>query len=218
MPEDLMAQKLELIQHTADLDIDSIVDLGGMWGVKGGYLDHATALHNAHGLQVDYTANMPNHRNYSCDFADWLSEILSHTIWGRFDMAILFDTLLHQICPVKVLKDLTVRCEKVILIAQPCLDQPRPVSENIQFASQARWEELHLDQLDVCASEHGRPTTWTTAAWAWGQSPLWITATMKGFGWTPRYRSSCAMAQAGWIREALAFVPAISNDTQGETE
>jgi hypothetical protein len=202
----LQDDKLRLIDATADLELETIVDLGGMWMVEGGYLAYAAGNHEARGIEVDFNAEMPGFETYRGDFTGWLENRSNLDGWARFDCALLFDVLLHQECPMRVLKNVTERTRKAILISQPCLTDHRPISVNLQFGLgiELRYE---LSRHDVHRREHGCPKRWTTAAWGWGQSQAWITAAMAGFGWEPQYSARETMKSQVWTRSSVMFVP-----------
>lgn len=199
---DLRADKLLLIDQTRDFhDIHSIVDLGGMWGVHGAYLMHAMNTHHCHGLMIDSTET-PEHKppfDYvQADFCQWLNGN------QKFDMALLFDVLLHQTCPMSVLRDVSRLCNTAILISQPCLIHPEPLSINIQF--NPLWESYNMLQHDLWAKNNGRPHKWSTAAWAWAQTPTWIQLALTGFGWKIHSTHSTQLDKL-WERTSMTFIP-----------
>ena len=204
----LQEGKLDLIYSTELLDIESCVDLGGMWGVNGGYLDEMMRLHECPGLMVDTLPQETEHgfEYERDDFTNWLKEPEGDFQWGRFDAAILFDVLLYQICPMQVLSDVTRRTRKAILISQPCLRTMEVISVCLQFNSNSA--DYDMTGRDAHVEEHGQPDRWTTATWNWGQSGEWIAAVMRGFGWDwEQFNTDKKDTNETWVRESLLFVP-----------
>lgn len=206
----LRNDKLDLIGDTCDLGIESVVDFGGMWNVNGGYLTAVMSLHGCRGLMVDtIDPEVEQAFEYEqCDFTKWLRGSVfdrDPKKWMEFDLAILFDVLLHQRCPMQVLADVTKRCQKAILISQPCLRRMEAVSVNLQFSQD--WDDYDLEDRDVWVKENGRPERWTTSAWGWGQSSAWFVAALSSLGWKISILSGEEEDGDVWVRESMLFVP-----------
>mgnify|MGYP007073185513 CR=1 FL=1 len=163
-------------------DMYSARDLGGIWGVNGHYSKVlAEHLSEADVELVDTATPDEGFPDTVAHIKSRFEDYLSHA--PAVDVSVLFDVILHQTCPVHFLKQVTDTTEHRILIAQPLLAEANPVCMNLQFLSDPEWRHYQLDSLDRWSRLNGRPSLWTTGAWAWGQSLTWLTYTLKGFGW-----------------------------------
>ena len=96
----LVAEKLTLIDHAIECHkVQTFADLGGVWGVLGGYSLHALERGMESGILVDKKADEvknlhPSLQTITANFA--LREVASQI---KVDCIFLFDVLLHQIQP-----------------------------------------------------------------------------------------------------------------------
>jgi len=115
-PVPLDAQKLELIDLAADrLGCTSFVDLGGLWGVSGGYSVYAATAHDPHRVVLvdddlhdrggcatpdarvvrERAAGLPNLELLGGTMGE---QRVRETI-GHVDCVLFFDVLMHQVAP-----------------------------------------------------------------------------------------------------------------------
>lgn len=102
----LVQDKLDLIDFAfTSFKVSSFADLGGVWGVDGGYTFYSLDKHNlTNAMLVDryftditkeQSKNFSQLRLIQGNFGD---ELIAHEI-GQVDAIFLFDVLLHQVAP-----------------------------------------------------------------------------------------------------------------------
>lgn len=103
----LMPQKIDMIDYLfkTDNSVTSFADLGGVWGIDGGYTFYILEKYNIEkailidniisNLTVSKSSKYPQLQLYSLDFSS--DEAVSKV--SNVDAIILFDILLHQVNP-----------------------------------------------------------------------------------------------------------------------
>lgn len=102
----LLPEKLALIDTASRLtNFDSIADLGGVWGVEGGYLFHALdTISMKRAVMVDthptdkFLARAKDHPELQVLQGNFGDPEIARQV-GHVGAAILFDVLLHQVNP-----------------------------------------------------------------------------------------------------------------------
>jgi hypothetical protein len=193
-PVALDAQKLDLIDLAADrLGCASFVDLGGLWGVSGGYSVYAATAHNTHRVVlVDDDLHdrggfaTPDARAVRERAAGLVNlELLAGTMGeqrvreaiGHVDCVLFFDVLMHQVAPDwDELLAAWAPHTRAFAIVHPAWDRPEEV---VRLTDLAREEYLRLvpplplhdelyDRLDAEHTRRGRPWRDSHDVWQWG--------------------------------------------------
>ena len=131
-PEEIRQSKLELI--TAIGKVDSIRDLGGIWGVYGQYMiEGAKALKCKYAEMIDVTPKeefQQKIRELKAEIdievkfihADFRDPKLFESLITA-DVSVLYDVMLHQDNPVEVIKNTLSTTKKYVCLTQPVLKE-----------------------------------------------------------------------------------------------
>lgn len=193
-PVPLDAQKLELIDLAADrLGCTSFVDLGGLWGVSGGYSVYAATAHDTHRVVLvdddlhdrggcatpdarvvrERAAGLPNLELLGGTMGE---QRVRETI-GHVDCVLFFDVLMHQVAPDwDELLAMWAPHTRAFAIVHPAWDRPEEV---VRLTELERHEYLRLvpslplhddlhHHLDEENSRRGRPWRDAHDVWQWG--------------------------------------------------
>lgn len=98
-PNPLVPDKLHLIEHAIDRhNVQTFADLGGFWGVLGGYSAYATER-GLKGTLVDFNAEQLTHLEGKVSLlkGNFAHNDIAKQV--RADCIFLFDVLLHQLNP-----------------------------------------------------------------------------------------------------------------------
>jgi hypothetical protein len=180
--------KLRAIDYCFDqLGSRSFADLGGVWGIDGGYARYAADLHspergvvvdeNFSDKYLDAERRLPNLSHIEGNFGN--REVAQSV--GHVDVAIFFDVLLHQVAPDwhEVLALYAPLCRRICIV-QPQWNGPETVrllelGEAEYMAAIPRADTAHgsiydglFERLDDVNEQRGRPWRDVHDIWQWG--------------------------------------------------
>lgn len=203
----LLPEKLALIDTARRLThFESVVDLGGVWGVEGGYLFHALSTKPlTRAVMVDThptetflakAANYPQLEVLTGNFGD--PDIARRV--GHADAVILFDVLLHQVRPDwdDVIRTYAELSNTLIIynqqwtgagVTQRLLDMGEAeYFRNVPHRQNQDPYRNLFDRLDEKHPDHDR--TWRDVhhIWQWGITDDDLIATAEGCGMRPIHR------------------------------
>jgi hypothetical protein len=200
--------KKELIDYAfADLQLDlkSLVDLGGVWKINGAYtfyaLDHYL-LEKAFIVDTNLTPTVvkkslkyPNLTLINNNFG-------TQTVVDKIrsvDAVLMFDILLHQVKPdwPEILETYSRICRVLLIYNQQYIGAERSVrlldlgqEEYCKLIPFARNSPLYHDlftKLDEIHPEHKRPWRDIHNVWQWGITNQDLIAVMKRFGFELKF-------------------------------
>lgn len=178
----------------------SFADLGGVWGVHGGYACYAVEMHAPRrGVLVDEDLSLEARRR-----AERLPglELVEGTLGsaevvervGAVDAILLFDVLLHQVRPDwNELLELYAPRTRSFVIVQPQWNGPDSLrlldlgEEGYRKATLAHDPDLHgrlFERLDEINERRGRPWRDVHDVWQWGITDADLVATMRSLGFS----------------------------------
>jgi hypothetical protein len=198
----LSPTKLRVIDYCFEqLGSRSFADLGGVWGIDGGYARYAADAHApAHGVVVDETFTdrylelaraLPNLSHVRGNFGE---RAVAESV-GPVDVAFLFDVLLHQVSPDwdEVLEIYAPTCRRFAIV-QPQWNGPETVrllelGEDEYLASIPQRDGAHgsiydglFERLDEINDERGRPWRDVHDIWQWGITDRALVERMAALG------------------------------------
>lgn len=206
----LRTEKLDLIDFAfSSQDVLAFADLGGIWGVEGGYTFYAldtfnpskAVLVDTHPSAFVRTQNKkyPQLRFIEGDFGD---KLVSLDV-GRVDVVFLFDVLLHQVAPNwdEVL-ELYSHQTRYFIIFNPQWIGSSSTVRLLDFGEDGYFERVPrskneppydtlFQKLDQKHRDHDR--TWRDAhqIWQWGITDDDLLSKMKSLGFRLQYYKNC---------------------------
>lgn len=206
----LKPAKLELIDYAfSELGITSFADLGGVWGVEGGYTFYglekyqpaAATLVDTHPTEIvlQKSRDFPQLRMVEGNFGD--REVAAQV--GRVDAVLFYDVLLHQVNPNwdEVLEIYAPLVEHFVIYNQQWIGSKGTVrlmelGEKQYFANvpHSRREEPYkslFGQLDDIHPEHDRLWRDVHNVWQWGITDADMVAKLASLGFQNSYRKEC---------------------------
>lgn len=190
--------KLKAIDTCFDeLGCRSFADLGGVWGVDGGYARYAADCHRAEaGVLVDddftgaylrHSQRLPRLTHVRGSFGD--REVARAL--GEFDVAFFFDVLLHQVDPDwdEILWTYAAQC-RCMAIVEPHWNGPETVrllelGEEEYLASVPSDDEIYeglWQRLDEVNPHRGRRWADVHDIWQWGLTDRDVIQRMADLG------------------------------------
>ena len=194
----LLPEKLELIDSTfSKFDVRSFADLGGVWGVEGGYTFHALDRHpisravlvDTHPTQIvrDRATKYPALELVEGAFGD--DGVVRRV--GAVDAVVFFDVLLHQVAPDwdDVLRRYAERVKYFVIYNQQWIGSQSTVrlldlgkEEYLRNVPHKRHEAPYNDlfsKLDQIHPEHGKPWRDVHHIWQWGITDGYLEAKLS---------------------------------------
>ena len=199
--------KLEAIDYCFDeLGARSFADLGGVWGIDGGYARYTADVHSPErGVVVDenFTDKYLDEERRLPNLSHIVGNFGNHDIaqsLGTVDVAIFFDVLLHQVDPDwhEVLALYAPVCQSFCIV-QPQWNGPQTVrllelGEADYMASIPRDDTAHgsiydglFGRLDELNEQRGRRWRDIHDIWQWGITDDDLTARMQSLGFGLRH-------------------------------
>lgn len=199
----LKPEKLALIDDAfSTLPIRSFADLGGVWGVEGGYTFEALkrfpqvtgALVDTHFTSTveEKAANEPRLRLICGSFGE--PETVAQV--GAVDAVFLFDVLLHQVKPDwdTILERYAPNVRYLLIYNQQWVGAGRRVrlldlgeDEYFRNVPHTRDEEPYVGlfgKLDTIHPEHGKPWRDVHHIWQWGLTDADVEEKARALGFT----------------------------------
>lgn len=183
----LLPEKLALLDAAmSHADTSSFADLGGVWGVEGGYTFHlldrhrisAASLVDTHPTEKVRRAAKayPALRIIQGNFGR--SEVVADV--GKVDLAIMFDVLLHQVTPDwdEVVRRYAFNTDCLVVYNQQWVGSESTVRlldlgkqeyfNNVPHNPRQDPYDRLFDRLDEIHPDHGRPWRDVHHVWQWG--------------------------------------------------
>jgi hypothetical protein len=191
---DVIAKKVEIISEIKHAE--SIRDFGGLYIVHGKFLLRGAVSIGAKFAQmidVTYIKEFENEilkatsesKNLKVDYFE--GDFRKKEIFSKLDpvdVSLLYEVLLHQENAVEVMKNVSDKTNKYIIIAQPCLKESLfnlpNCCTNIQFIDENLKDELRKESF---WPKEERVNRFTTKYWMWGQTTSYLISVMNGLGW-----------------------------------
>jgi hypothetical protein len=183
----LLKDKLDLIDYAFKAEkLTSFADLGGIWGVEGGYTFHALDKHPvSKGVLVDThpteitTKKSKNYPNLQLIQGNFGSVDVARQV-GPVDAIFLIDVLLHQVRPDwnQVLEIYAQQCRCLIIYNQQWIGSDSTVRlldlgedeyfNNVPHKREAKPYHDLFQKLDQKHPDHDRPWRDVHHIWQWG--------------------------------------------------
>jgi hypothetical protein len=221
----LLQDKLDLIDFTfTSLKARSFADLGGVWGVEGGYTFYSLDKYDlTSAVMVD---THPTHyfkeesRQYTQlrfiqgDFGD------EHSVRrvGQVDAIFLFDVLLHQVAPdwTRILEMYAPQVRCLIIYNQQWIGSNHTVRlldlgeeeyfQNVPHSPSEKTYDMLFQKLDQKHPDHDKPWRDVHHIWQWGITDLDLQNKVESLGFRMQFYKNCG--QVGNLKnfENHAFV------------
>jgi len=206
----LLQDKLDLIDFAfSRLNLRSFADLGGVWGVEGGYTFYAlekyslsaAALVDTHQTDTikNRAWNFPQLRVITGNFGD---ERIAREV-GHVDTVFLFDVLLHQVAPNwdRILDMYANQTECFIIYNPQWIGSNRTVSllelgeeEYFRNVPHGRTEGPYaglFQKLEEKHPDHDRPWRNVHHIWQWGITDIDLRAKVESLGLRLQFMKNC---------------------------
>lgn len=206
----LSPHKLDLIDYAFPrFSLQSFADLGGVWGVEGGYTFHALSKHNVtaaalvdtHPTQIvkNRARSFPNLRLIAGNFGD---EAVARQV-GKVDAVLFFDVLLHQVNPNwdRVLETYAEQTRCFVIYNQQWIGPGQQVrlldlgeDEYFKNVPHDRTEEPYVSlfgKLDEKHPDHDRPWRDVHHIWQWGITDVDLHTKMASLGFRMQFMKNC---------------------------
>ncbi|MBI1820253.1 MAG: tetratricopeptide repeat protein [Nitrospirae bacterium] len=201
----LMTEKMDLINYACQhFNIKSFADLGGVWGVDGGYTFYALEkykIDRAYLVDTDFTrfveAQQPLFPQLRLLKANFGSDSVAETIAG-VDAVFLFDVLLHQVAPDwdEIINKLSKKIKYFIVYNQQYLG-PNTIrlldlgeEEYFKNVPHRREEEPYkslLEKMYQIHPSHNRIYRDIHNVWQWGITDIDLIEAMNKHGFEKVY-------------------------------
>jgi hypothetical protein len=192
--KETVLRKIAMIKRC--LPVESVIDFGGMWEVDGLYSRLCTAeLGIPRVTMVDRIVSENWERNprlgAGIDFrkGDFSDDRFMATISERYDLALAYDVLPHQIELRHTLSLMLSKTKRFFLISQPILpDELTPFRNCLVLLSGSESQSL-IPFHEKWTSETNYWANFSDATitdadhWLWGMTPSFIESLMAGFRW-----------------------------------
>ena len=206
----LNSDKKQLIDFARErLNMTSFADLGGVWGVDGGYsfyaMDHDT-IKNGVLVDIDFTPavlsrqkNNPRLKIIHGNFGD--PSVVERI--GKVDAAFFFDTLLHQVNPNwDAVLQMYAGVARIFLIYNPQYVNLRTTTRlldlgldeyarNVPHPITEEPYKTHLRDLDAIHPQWQRPYRDIPDIWQWGITDNDLIARMNSMGFAMQFYKNC---------------------------
>jgi hypothetical protein len=206
----LLQDKIALIDYSfTSLHVRSFADLGGVWGVDGGYTFHALGSFGAtQAVLVDThpTASLlqrfpsyPQLRFIKGNFGD---EGTASQV-GEVDAVFLFDVLLHQVAPDwdRILEMYATRARCLLIFNRQWIASKRTVRlldlgeeeyfRNVPHRRDTKPYDELFRKLDQKHPDHDRPWRNVHHIWQWGITDEDLQAKVQSLGFRMQYYKNC---------------------------
>jgi hypothetical protein len=206
----LLEDKIDLIDFAfSRFDLHSFADLGGVWGVEGGYTFHtlgkfdisAATLVDTHPTEVikKRARKFAQLRFLHGNFGD---EKIARDV-GDVDAVFLFDVLLHQVAPDwhRILEMYARQTRNFIIYNQQWIGSERTVrllelGEREYFKNvphnptEIPYNNL-FQKLEEKHPDHDRPWRDVHHIWQWGITDADLRAKVESLGFRLQYMKNC---------------------------
>ena len=209
-PPTLVQDKIDLIDFAfSRFDLHSFADLGGVWGVEGGYTFYtlekhsvsAAALVDTHptAAVTERARKFPQLSLVTGNFGD---ETIAGQV-GDVDAVLLFDVLLHQVAPDwdRVLEMYAPQTRCFIIYNQQWTGSEETVrllelgeEEYFKNVPHDRTEEPYVSlflKLDEKHPDHDRPWRDVHHIWQWGITDVDLRAKVESLGLRLQFMKNC---------------------------
>lgn len=206
----LLREKLDLIDFAfSRFDLHSFADLGGVWGVEGGYTFYALESKNvstANLVDTHFTEAVNDKAKEYCQLnlleGNFGDETVAHKL-GTVDAILLFDVLLHQVAPDwnQILELYSARTRCFIIYNQQWIGSEQTVrllelGEDEYFRNvPAERNEAPYDRLFEKLEEElpGYGRTWKNVhhIWQWGITNADLISKVESLGFRMQYMKNC---------------------------
>lgn len=221
----LVEDKTELIDFAfTRLNARTFADLGGVWGVEGGYTFYALDHHGAaRGTLVDthpteeVKRRLRQHPRARLIQGDFGNREVAREV-GEVDTIFLFDVLLHQAAPDwdEVLEFYAGQTRS-FLIYNPQWVGPGSSVRLLDLGEEEYFRNVPLGpedepyaglfrRLDVTHTEHGKPWRDVHPIWQWGITDADLTAKLQSLGFRLLLMKNCRPFGALENFESHSFV------------
>lgn len=208
--DNLKLDKLHLIDYACrNAKIESFADLGGVWGVNGGYTFYGIKKHKiktAFLVDTDFTKEVlkksKKHRGLTLINANFGDRNVIPQI-GKVDAIFLFDVLLHQVNPDwdEILQMYAASTRCFVIYNQQFIASEKTVrlldlgyEEFFQNVPRAKDNPLYNEVFEKMYEIHLRHNRiWRDIhnIWQWGIVDEDLFAKMKELGFTLQYYKNC---------------------------
>lgn len=206
----LLQDKIDLIDFAfTSLKAHSFADLGGIWGVNGGYSFYALAKYDiASSVLVDtyptviFQKQRENYKQLRFIQGNLGEERVARDV-GQVDAIFLFDVLLHQVAPNwDELLEMYARQAQCLAIYNPQWIQSnrtlrllelgeREYFQNVPHTpSEAQYENL-FQKLTQTNPDHGRLWKDIHPIWQWGITDADLRSKIEALGFRLRFHKNC---------------------------
>lgn len=212
----IVEAKLDLVRRVAQ-DCKTWRDFGGCYLVHGRYLNAAVDAGATFASMIDLNPTLDFQRMQQgwairCEVIK--GDFRDHATFASLrevDASILYEVLLHQENYIEVIKQITLKTRRRILIGQPCLDETggeMPAALLLQFMSDEEKAELRRGTWWL---EEATPERFDSSKWMWGHTRTHLIHVMRGFGWRLNEAESVKPFRCGddWEFPLLSFEPRV---------
>jgi hypothetical protein len=207
---ELLQDKIDLIDFTfTSLKAQSFADLGGIWGVNGGYTFYALAKYDiTSAVLVDthptviFKEQSRNYKQLRFIHGNFGDEQAVHDV-GQVDAVFLFDVLLHQVAPDwnEVIEMYAPRAQCLVIYNQQWVHSNRTIrllelgeEEYFQNVPHGRTEAPYdnlFQKLNQKHPDHGRPWKDVHHIWQWGITDADLQSKIEGLGFRMQFYKNC---------------------------
>jgi hypothetical protein len=206
----LVPDKIELINYAfSRFGLHSFADLGGVWGVEGGYTFNTLDNHDVSAAILVDTNPTDMVENRAREFAqlkiltgNFGDEAVAATV-GDVDAVFLFDVLLHQVAPDwhRVLEMYARQTKCFVIYNQQWTGSDQTVrlldfgeEEYFRNVPHERTETPYdnlFEKLDEKHSGHGRLWRDVHSIWQWGITNSDLITKVESLGFRLQYMKNC---------------------------
>jgi len=205
---ELNSKKLDLIDYAFQEVIpnaQSFADLGGVWGVNGGYTFYILdqySMKNAFLVDTDFTDQVTNnsrkHKNLTLIKSNFGEKTILKQI-GKIDVIFLFDVLLHQVKPDwdEILAMYSTICNCFVIYNQQFINSKTTVRlldlgydeyfKNVPHDKEHPLYKSLFEKMYEIHPEHQRIWKDIHNVWQWGITDNDLCAKMKDLEFTLKY-------------------------------
>lgn len=206
----LLQDKIDLINLAfSQFNVHSFADLGGVWGVEGGYTFHAldahdvvkAALVDTHptDIVINHAWKYPKLKLLAGNFGD--IKIANEV--GDVDAIFLFDVLLHQVTPDwhQIIEMYANQTKCFIIYNQQWIGSGRNVrllelgeDEYFKNVPVSRTEPAYnglFGKLDEKHPDHDRPWKDVHHIWQWGITDIDLIEKVESLGFRLQFMKNC---------------------------
>ena len=229
-PSALLQDKLDLIDTAfAELGLRSFADLGGVWGVDGGYTFYALERHkistatlvDTHPTSV-VQERARKHRQLRLIAGNFGDEGVARQV-GEVGVIFLFDVLLHQVAPDwdQVLDMYAAQTSCFLIYNQQWTGSPGTVRllelgeddyfRNVPHDRSGPPYDRLFEKLDEKHPDHDRPWRDVHHIWQWGISDDDLRAKLEDLGFRQQFAEELrTVREPSELREPRIHVLSVS--------